>query len=176
MLKYCVVLFIAVAAQLQLGAQVDSIAADPKDIDSPRAIVGALYDVVSGPAGQKRNWPRMRTLFSQEAKLIPVGMRAGGISVKRALSIEEYIGGNGPYLEKEGFFEKEINFRMDQFGQIAQVFSTYESRHRADDKLPFMRGINSIQLWNDGKRWWIINILWQNESPTLPIPSEYAGG
>jgi hypothetical protein len=57
-----------------------------------------------------------------------------------------------------GFYEKEIARRTEQFGNIAHVWSIYESRHNEDDPEPFMRGINSIQLFNDGKRWWIVNI------------------
>jgi hypothetical protein len=53
------------------------------------------------------------------------------------------------------------------------VFSTYEARQKADDPKPFMRGINSIQLFNDGKRWWVVSILWQSESPDNPLPEKY---
>lgn len=81
----------------------------------------------------------------------------------------------GPNLEKDGFFEKEIGRKIEQFGNIMHVFSTYESRRKAEEAKPFMRGINSIQLWNDGKRWWIVNVLWQSESPQSPIPEKYIG-
>ena len=63
--------------------------------------------------------------------------------------------------------------KVEQFGNIAQVFSTYESRHNSGDAQPFQRGINSFQLVNDGKRWWIITILWQAETPDAPIPAEF---
>jgi len=36
-----------------------------------------------------------------------------------------------------------------------------------------MRGINSIQLFYDGSRWWIVSIYWQQESPEYPIPEKY---
>jgi len=78
-----------------------------------------------------------------------------------------------PYFAEHGFFEKEIARRTEQFGHIAQVWSTYESRHNADDLEPFMRGINSIQLFHDGNRWWIVNIYWQQESAEDPIPTKY---
>jgi hypothetical protein len=78
-----------------------------------------------------------------------------------------------PLFEENGFYEKEIERRTEQFGQIAHVWSTYESRHSPDDPEPFMRGINSIQLFNDGSRWWIVNIYWQQETPTDPIPPAY---
>jgi hypothetical protein len=152
---------------------IDSIPADPKDVSSPEAIVAAVYDVISGPAGQKRNWDRMRTLFVPEARMIPTGKRPTGESTRRVLTVEEYIINSGPFLEKDGFFEKEIGNRTEQFGNIVHVFSTYESKRAAADERPFMRGINSIQLWYDGKRWWIITILWQSENKDTPIPEKY---
>jgi hypothetical protein len=154
-------------------AQPDSIPVNPDDVRSVDAIVASLYDVVSGPAGEKRNWPRMRTLFAPHAKMIPTGRKADSTGVKRVLSVEEYITSSGAFLEKNGFFEKEIVRKTEQYGNIVQVFSTYESRHKAGDEKPFMRGINSIQLWFDGKRWWIINIMWENESKDVPIPTKY---
>src|SRR4026207_1763643 len=85
----------------------DSIPADPKDVSSPEAIIAAVYDVISGPAGQKRNWDRMRTLFVPDARMIPTGKRATGESTRRVLTVEEYITNSGPFLEKDGFFEME---------------------------------------------------------------------
>ena len=76
-------------------------------------------------------------------------------------------------LEKDGFHEREIARRVEQFGHIAHVFSTYESRHRRSDPQPFMRGINSIQLFNDGTRWWVMNVTWSQETPVMPIPEDY---
>ena len=151
----------------------DSIPADPKDVSSPEAIVAAVYDVISGPAGQKRNWDRMRTLFVPDARMIPTGKRATGESTRRVLTVEEYIINSGPFLEKDGFFEKEIGNKTEQFGNIVHVFSTYESKKTLADEKPFMRGINSFQLWYDGKRWWVITILWQSESKDNPIPEKY---
>ena len=76
-------------------------------------------------------------------------------------------------MAKDGFFERELARRTDQYGNIAHVFSTYESFHKATDKEPFARGINSFQLLNDGKRWWVLTIYWQAETPDNPIPKEY---
>ena len=151
----------------------DSIPANPKDVSSPEAIVAAVYEVISGPAGQKRNWDRMRTLFVPDARMIPTGKRPTGESTRRVLSVEEYITNSGPFLEKDGFFETEIGKKTEQFGNIVHVFSTYESKRTLADEKPFMRGINSFQLWYDGKRWWVITILWQSESKDTPIPEKY---
>ena len=154
----------------------DSIPADPKDVSSVDAIIAAVYDVISGPAGKKRNWDRMRTLFVPDARMIATGKRPGGEFIRRAMSVEDYINNSGPILEKDGFFETEIGRSTDQYGNIVHAFSAYESKRDEADEKPFMRGINSIQLWNDGKRWWIITILWQSENKENPIPEKYIEG
>jgi len=89
------------------------------------------------------------------------------------LDVDGFIARVRDYVEQKGFFEKEIARRTEQLGHIAHVWSTYESRHNADDPEPFMRGINSIQLFYDGSRWWILSIYWQQESPSDPIPETY---
>jgi hypothetical protein len=152
---------------------IDSIAPDKKDVGSIDGILAALYNVISGPAGEKRNWDRMRTLFIPEGRMIATGRRADGTSAKRVMSVEDYINSSGPFLEKNGFFESEIGRKTEQFGGIVHVFSTYASKKTAADEKPFMRGINSIQLWNDGNRWWIVTIFWQAESPEVQLPEKY---
>ena len=89
------------------------------------------------------------------------------------LDIDGFIARVRDYVEKNGFYEKEIARRTEQFDQIAHVWSTYESRHKANDPEPFMRGINSIQLFYDESRWWIVSIYWQHESTEHPIPEKY---
>ncbi len=146
-------------------------AASPADVKSMDAILAALYDVISGPPG-KRDWDRFRSLFLSGARLIPTGRRVTGDTGTRVLTPEDYIASSAPFLEKEGFFEHEIARHTDEYGHIAQLFSTYESRHKPDEA-PFARGINSIQLLNDGQRWWIVTIFWENESPTTKIPLQF---
>ena len=147
--------------------------ANAADVSSIDAIMKAVYDVISGDAGQKRDWDRFRSLFHKDARLIPSGKNKDGVVGARSFTPEEYIERSSPFMEKEGFFEKEMARRVDSYGNIAQVFSTYQSFHKADDKKPFARGINSFQLLNDGKRWWVITIYWQGETPENPIPNQY---
>lgn len=154
-------------------APTDSIPVNPADVSSVNAIIAALYDVISGDAGVKRNWDRMRTLFVPEARMTATGQRPDGTRVKRSMSVEDYINNSGPYLEKNGFFEVEIGRAQHEYGNIVQVFSSYASRQKQSDANPFMRGINSIQLWNDGNRWWIISILWESETKNNPIPQQF---
>lgn len=151
----------------------DSIPVNSKDVETADAIISSLYNVISGPASEKRNWDRMRTFFIAEAKMMATGKRPDGSMGKRVMTVEDYISVAGPSLEKDGFFEKEVSRKMEQYGSVVHIFSTYESRRKADDVKPFMRGINSIQLWHDGKRWWIVSIFWQGETPDNPIPEKY---
>lgn len=170
-----ILLFLAALSFTRVQARdiTDSIPAAPADVESQDAIIAALYGVISGPAGETRNWDRMRTLFLPEARLVATGKRADGMMGKRVMMLEDYIKLSGPLLEKDGFFEKEISRKTDQYGSVVQVFSTYESRRTLSDEKPFVRGINSIQLWYDGKRWWILTIFWQGETPENPIPQKY---
>lgn len=155
------------------AGRTDSIPAKHSDVASVDAIINSLYNVISGPAGEKRNWDRMRTLFIAEAKMMATGKRQDGTIGKRVMTVEDYITVSGPFLEKEGFFEREIGRKAEQYGSVVHVFSTYDSKRKLEDEKPFMRGINSIQLWNDGKRWWIVSVLWQSETPDNPIPEKY---
>lgn len=174
------ILILAVILILQVSAKADtnppdSIPVDPKDVSFVDAIIAAVYDVISGPARQKRNWDRMRTLFVPDARMIAIGKRQSGEFVRRSMSVEDYITNSGPVLERDGFFETEIGRKTEQYGNIVHLFSTYESKRTIADEKPFMRGINSFQLWNDGKRWWVITIFWQSESNDMPIPEKYIG-
>lgn len=148
-------------------------AANPADVGSLDAILGALYDVISGPAGQARNWDRFRSLFIPGARLIPSSPNAEGKVVPRVLDPDAYAARASATLEKNGFFEREISRKTDTFGTVTQVFSTYESRRKKEDPAPFARGINSIQLVNDGTRWWVVTIFWDSERPNNPIPTKY---
>jgi hypothetical protein len=144
--------------------------ANPADVKSIDSIVAALYDVISGPAGQKRDWNRFRSLFWPGARLMPLVKppdKPG--QVVRMITVEDYVSRTEPLFAKEGFFESALANRVHQWAQIASVFSTYESRHAKGEK-PFARGINSIQVFSDGRRWWVLNVLWENESEQNPLP------
>lgn len=148
-------------------------AARPADVESVEAILAALYDVISGPAGAGRDWERLRSLFIPEAWLIPTWTTPDGESGYRALTVDDWIQGAEAFIAESGFYEREVLRVTERFAGIAHVFSTYESRRGEEDPKPFARGINSIQLRHDGERWWIVNIMWQQETPHSPLPPEY---
>lgn len=178
----CGLLWMAAAVPLSVAAQdaapaasAPAPAARASDVSSLDAIMAAVYRVISGPKGQQRDWDRMRSLFVPGARLIAVHTAKDGATAARVMSVEDYIRAAGPFLEGEGFFEREAHRVVDRYGDIAQVFSTYESRHAASDAKPFQRGINSFQLMYDGHRWWVVTIYWQGEQPDRPIPKRYGG-
>ncbi len=147
-------------------------AAKPEDVKSVESILAALYDVISGPPGE-RDWNRFRSLFMPNARLTSAEKSPDGAIRVRPNSVEDYVRLGGGYFLKNGFFEKPIVSRVQIFGNVAQVFSSYESRH-APGEAPFARGINSFQMAFDGKRWWVVNILWDEERPDNPLPKEFA--
>jgi hypothetical protein len=144
----------------------------PEDVKSLDAIMVAIYDVISGPAGD-RDWSRFRSLFLPQARFTQTGKTPDGKIVVFSWGVDEFVREGGEVFAKEGFYEKSIVNKPDVYGNMAQVFSSYESRHGAGEK-PFQRGINSVQLLNDGKRWWVLSILWDSERPDNPLPAAFA--
>lgn len=156
---------------LSLNAQVsETYTEQVKTLDGT---LKTLYTVISGEKGEERNWELFKYLFKPDAKLIPTGKNNEGMYGLRYMSPDEYIATSGYWLIENGFFEKEIYRTTQSFGAITQVFSTYESFNSKSDTEPFMRGINSIQLLDDGNRWWIVNIFWASETTDNPIPEKY---
>ena len=171
-MKKLVPLFICTLFAHQINAQQnkDQYLPQVKTLDNT---LQTLYNVISGEKGEERNWELFKFLFKPEAKLIPSGKSKEDLFNIKYMSTDDYIKTSGQWLVNNGFFEMEIHRSVDIFGNIAHVFSTYESFKSKSDTIPFMRGINSIQLLNDGNRWWIINIYWTQETEENPIPSKY---
>jgi hypothetical protein len=143
------------------------------DVESTQGIVKALYEVISGPAGS-RDWERQATLLHPAARLMPTRPEDDG-AVVDVFDAAGYIASRSPFFAANSFYETEIAHRVQRFGNVAHVWSAYESRRSPEDPAPFMRGINSIQLFHDGDRWWVLSVLWDNERPGNPLPQEYLG-
>ncbi|GBD32679.1 hypothetical protein HRbin33_01653 [bacterium HR33] len=158
------------------SATVSHATARPEDVETLDAILAALYDVISGPAGVPRDWNRFRSLFLPEGRLIPAGQGRDGRPGYRVWTVEDYIAQAGPALEQRGFYEREIGRVTERFGNIAHVFTAYESRWTPEDPEPFQRGINSVQLYHDGRRWWIMHVVWDWERPGNSLPERYLRG
>lgn len=139
------------------------------DVETVDAILKALYDGISFEAGQRPNWDRVRPLFADGTRLIPPARR----DTLRMLTFEQYAEGMTRAIDRgvlKSFIEREVSRKQEEFGNMVHAWSTYESRHTAQDREPFSRGINSIQLERHAGRWWIVNILWEAERPDMRIP------
>ena len=143
----------------------------PEDVSTLDGIIHAYYEVVSGPAGVPRQVARDHTLHHPDALVAITGLNGSGEPTIRTMTLAEYHG--GPSEPAEGFYEQEIHREVQTFGSVTHVWSTYEWR-REPDGVVQGRGINSIQLYFDGERWWITSWIFDSERPDNPIPPEYS--
>lgn len=155
--------------------EVPAIAPREQDVSTIDGVMKAFYEVISGPAGQSRQWSRDRTLYIPDIRFVMMSEDKEGQPTARIVNHQEFVDAADPVLVKEGFYESEIHRVTQKFGHIAHVFSTYESRLKADGPV-IGRGINSIELFYDGKRWWVASNIWDDERPDNPLPPEYLPG
>jgi hypothetical protein len=147
------------------------------DVHSMDAIIHAKYEVLSGPAGP-RDWNRFYSLFIPSGGRLIRTRRMAPDSTPHVnvMTPQEFAQQAGEFVSKNSFYEKEVSLSVDTFGAVTQIFSTYESRHAKEDPQPFARGIDAFQLFNDGKRWYIVTVWWDAERPGNPIPARYLTG
>ena len=138
--------------------------ADALRIDT---LITALYACISGPAGAARDWERFRSLHRPEAVSLRTVVDGDGRPHAEVFGIDGYIANVEPFFAHNDFFEVEIDQRIERFGQVAHVWSRYEARPAPDSPILLKRGANSIQLFNDGQRWWIVSTVWDNEREGL---------
>jgi hypothetical protein len=150
-------------------------AAKPSDVSSPSAIVAATYDVISGPKGAERDWDRWRSLFLPTGRLGTLGHAKDGGTTVLSFTAEDYVKLGTSEFNKTGFFERGIVNKINKFGDVAEVFTSYESRYEKGGPV-VARGINNFQCMFDGKRWWIESIVWDEEHDSLKLPASMAGG
>lgn len=146
-----------------------------KDVESVDGIIEALYASISGEKGEERDWDRFRNLFIPEARLIPTGKNQQGKLIYRVYSPEQFIQQTSQSFVDNGFYEYETHRSTQDYGHVVHLFSTYASKRSKSDAEPFNTGINSIQLFNDGERWWVVTIYWAHNTDYNPIPEMYKG-
>ncbi len=146
----------------QAGDQPKVLLARQNDVETRDGIINSMYTVISGPAGQKRDWDRFRSLFLPGARFILDVAKKGEKPRARFLDVEDYIRRVDPIFERESFWEREKSRQTKMFGNVAHVFSNYESRRKKNGRA-FQRGTNSIQLFYDDTRWWIATVMWNTE-------------
>ena len=140
------------------------------DVETIDGIIKAYYDVISGPAGQARNWERDKSLHHPSALISVTGKDKNNKSFIIVQSLPEYHKSFG--VPKAGFWEYEIKRETQTFGNITHVWTTYETTQEKDGPVT-ERGINSIQLYHDGNRWWILSWMFDGERADNPIPKKY---
>ncbi len=145
------------------------------DHESPEALVEALYDVISGPADEPRDWDRFRGLFQPGTRLMAFTTLPDGTSQEGVWTVDEYVEAAAEFYAEDGFWEEELWSRIDRFGSIAHVLSSYASWIGSPDGDPVGRGVNSIQAVRHDERWWIASVAFELEGPDRPIPSCYLG-
>jgi hypothetical protein len=150
--------------------EVPTIAPRPEDVSTLDGIMKAFYEVISRPKGQPRQWSRDRTLYIPGVRFVSTGKEKGKVYAY-VLDHQAYVDDVNPGIFRTGFFEREIHRVTKTFGNITHVFSTYETREVVDGPVT-ARGVNSIELFYDGKRWWIASAIWDDERPDNPIPKE----
>ena len=140
---------------------------------SPESVVRALYEAISGAADAPRDWQRLQRLFTSSGRLRVQFTRPEGAAQTRTWTPEEFAReAEEDYRRRGGFWEREVDQRVEQFGSIAHVWSVYESRQGSEASEPFARGINSIQLVREADGWAIESLLWDIEQPHNLIPEE----
>lgn len=172
--RVAAVCLIVVTSFAQQPQRVDVPAIPPRteDVATIDGIIKAYYEVISGPAGQPRQWSRDQTLYIADLRFVAMSEDKNGQPRAQIASHQQFVDASDAMLVKEGFYESEIHRVTEKFGHIAHVFSTYESRQKKDGPV-IARGINSIELFYDGKRWWIASAIWDDERADNPIPGEY---
>lgn len=143
------------------------------DHDSLDTLVVALYDVISGPKGQKRDWKRFESLFMEGAKLQAMTLGRDGKRRFVSMAPADYVKRSGQWAEGNGLYEKETHRNQVLYGHIAHLFSSYELRVGSADKKADMTGINSIQCCQVDGKWRILSLLWEDSQSAGPIPDRF---
>jgi len=136
------------------------------------AIIDETLRVLSGPAGQSRDWDRFRLMFKPTAQFIvaPKDKETGSNKLV-VRSLEETIENQSAWLKENPLFESAIFKKVERYRHLAHVLCTYEARKSETEV--YGLGVSSFQLMHDGKRWWIVNWFWLGESSEEPIPKSY---
>ena len=152
------------------AVEISVIEANPQDVSTVDGIIKAFYEVISGGKGVARQWSRDRTLYTPDVRFVSMSAENGKIRAD-VMNHYRYVNNSNEFLLTQGFVEREINRVTRRFGNLAHVFSTYE--WFTEDKKSSGRGVNSIELFWDGTRWWISAVTWDEERKDNPIPKEF---
>ena len=152
--------------------KVASVPARPEDVSTIDGIMKAYYETAAGPAGQPRQWARDRTLYMPGARLVVIMEDEKGKRAARQLTHGEFVDLADPDMVKNGFYEREAHRITYRYADWVHVISTSEARTTPDGPVTG-HGIDNVELFWDGKRWWISYASIVFERPNEPLPKEY---
>jgi hypothetical protein len=163
--------FASAQAEKKVHVERPIVPARPEDVSTIEGIVKASYETISGGMGVPRQWARDRTLFDPNSRSVAVAVNPKtGVVRTHGMTEQEYADESDAAIVKQGFTEREIKHIVKRFGNVATVLSSYEGSDAAGKSKT--RGVNIFQLYFDGKRWWILSMVWDEERPDNPIPAE----
>lgn len=148
----------------------------PPDIASPGqfaeidSLLKTFYGVISGAAGP-RNWDLFQHCFMPDAKMGSMRKLPDGQMVLEDISTADYRRRCAPLFFQKGFYEEELQRKVNQFGHIAVIASAYQFRFSPGGQV-VQRGINYFTVVKSGGRWWIQNLLWQGEDENNKLRSD----
>jgi len=152
--------------------EVASMTARPEDVSTLDGVMKAYYDVISGPAGQPRQWARDRTLYTPEVSFVIISDDADGTPVAKQLTHQEFVDDSDAEVVKGGFYEKEIHRIVHRYDNWANVVSTSQSRRTPDGPV-IGHSIDNLDLFWDGHRWWVMHVTIAEIRPDHPLPKEF---
>jgi hypothetical protein len=156
-----------------MASEIPVIPARPADVSTIDAVLKTYYEVVSGPAGQPRQWARDRTLYIPEIRFIELTEDRKGNAAARSMTHTEFVETSDAALGKSAFYEHEIHRITYRFGNIAHVLSTAEQQ-AAPEGPAIGHSIDNLELFYDGHRWWIVSAnIWNPASPGQALPKEF---
>jgi hypothetical protein len=135
---------------------------------SPGETLESLYDVISGPVGEERDWDRFRGLFVEGARMTIVVPQDDGTNRIVTLSPEDYIERAGPNLVANGFTEVELDRRTYNYGDMATVLSTYEGIYQSTGEVMAV-GLNTLVIVREGEEWKVASIAWRAADEDWPL-------
>jgi hypothetical protein len=135
------------------------------------ALMTALYSSISGPPGGQ-DFELSRRLYHPDVRLVRTRLDEAGKPVAYSFSGDEYEANAGALLAGTPFHEVETGRRVVRFGNVAQVFSAYEARTAPQGGELIKHGMNCAHLFNDGSRWWLMHLIWDDEREGVEVPRE----
>lgn len=166
------------ALALVLVASQPVVAQEAPDYTTIDGIMTELYASVTRAPGDPFPWDRLRAIMHPQGILLPQRAQMGG---ERLMNVDEFIAlvdeSWEPVIGTEndqGFYERQINVVIEEYGDIAHALTTYE-KGPYEPRQIMARGINSVQLVKRDGRWYILSITWDEENTAGPLPPKYGG-